>query len=191
MNDWPLPNKKGLTRRAWLAGLPLALLFDRMFAEQPWKSLCYPLWLVSVFPRGNKLVFLLLLTGRAPGSWFLSHCCPKSRLLPFLLVVVAGGAKHQGSGDVGEGAVGGQVLASSAVLCPTWPQLLCVLSQFSCSRCFVDNGEDGEKNVCVLLRWGGWFCDVYCRRAKYCSSSGLSGEWLWVGWYLRGMERKD
>lgn len=41
--------------------------------------------------------------------------------LSVLLVVVTEGAKHQGSGDVGEGAVRRQVLVDSAFLCPAWP----------------------------------------------------------------------
>lgn len=41
--------------------------------------------------------------------------------LSVLLVVVTEGAKHQGSGDVGEGAVRRQVLMGSAFLCPAWP----------------------------------------------------------------------
>lgn len=49
--------------------------------------------------------------------WFPSHYWA----LPVLLAVVTGGAKHRGSGDVGEGAVRRQVLAGSAFLCPAWP----------------------------------------------------------------------
>lgn len=45
----------------------------------------------------------------------------QEQALPVLLVGVTGGAKHQGSGNVGEGAVRGQVLASSAFLCPALP----------------------------------------------------------------------
>lgn len=41
--------------------------------------------------------------------------------VPVLLVFITGGAKHQGSGDVGGEAVRGQVLAGSAFLCPAWP----------------------------------------------------------------------
>lgn len=55
----------------------------------------------------------------------------QERALPILLVVVAGGAKHRSSGDVGEGAVRGQVLASSAFLYSS------CLAYDSCFNCFM------------------------------------------------------
>lgn len=38
------------------------------------------------------------------------------------------------------------------------------------SRSFLDNGADGEKNVCILFRRGGWIYHVYRHRGRYCSS---------------------
>lgn len=69
--------------------------------------------------------------------------------------------------------------------------LLCVLSQAFCSRSSPDNGENGEKDVCVLFRWGGCFYNVRCQRAKYCSSSELFGEWFAVGQCLRRVPKES
>lgn len=51
--------------------------------------------------------------------------------MPFLLVVVAGGTQHQGSGSAGDGVVRGQELASSAFFCSS------CLVYASCINCFV------------------------------------------------------
>lgn len=55
----------------------------------------------------------------------------QEQALPGQLVVVVGGAKHQGSGNVGEGAAGGQVLVSFAFPCSS-----CLVYD-SCSNCFM------------------------------------------------------
>ena len=67
------------------------------------------------------------------SSWelFSIPLLSQEQALPILLVVVARGAKHRGSGDVGEGEVRGQVPASSAFLCSS------CLAYDSCINCFV------------------------------------------------------
>lgn len=114
MNDWPPPNKRGFTSRAWFAGLLLGLLFDQILPRKPENSYITPYNLLVTFQKEINQ-FSSCFSCWSSGAGF-HPLLSQEWMSPILLVVIAGGAKHQGSVDVGEGAVRGKVLSSSAFL---------------------------------------------------------------------------
>lgn len=130
MNDWPPPNKRGFTTKACLPGLPLGLLLEQILPSKLESSSITPHDLLVSFQQEMNQFSSC---SNCWSSWELVSIplLSQERAFHILLVVIAGGAKHQGSGDVGEGAVREQVLASSAFLCSSW------LAYDSCINCFV------------------------------------------------------
>lgn len=128
MDDWSA-NRRGFTSRAWCAGLLLELLLEQILPTKLENSCVTSHDLLVTFQE--EISF-------PPDLSYWSSCelvsiplLSQERALPFLLVVVAGGTQHQGSGNVGDGVVKGQELASSAFLC------LSCLVYASCINCFV------------------------------------------------------
>lgn len=130
MNDWPPPNKGGFTSRAWLSGPLLGVLLEQVLPSKLENSFITSYGLSVTF---QEEINQFSSCSNCWSSWELVSIPPLSQelALPILLLVVAGGAKHQGSGEAGEGAVRGQVLASSAFLCSS------CLAYDSCINCFV------------------------------------------------------